>query len=61
MRAPQLHAPPLSLIPFEDLTPEPIVLPPRQAEGGYVRPPITDQTFVPAFYIPESKDKVEDD
>jgi len=45
----------LSLIPFEDLTPEPIVLPPRQAEGGYVRPPITDQTFVPELYIPEGK------
>jgi len=45
----------LSLIPFEDLTPEPIVLPPRQQEGGYVRPPITDQTFVPEFYIPEEK------
>jgi polyphosphate kinase 2 len=53
----------LSLIPFEDLTPEPIILPPRQAEGGYVRPPITDQTFVPAFYVPEAKDKekVDDD
>jgi len=40
----------LSLIPYEDLTPEPIVLPPRQKEIGYVRPPITDQTFVPDFY-----------
>ncbi len=37
----------LSLIPYEDLTPEPIVLPPRQEDKGYVRPPITDQTFVP--------------
>src|ERR1041385_2579590 len=45
----------LSLIPYEDLTPEPIVLPPRQQEGGYVRPPITDQTFVPEVYIPEPK------
>ncbi|HSB01684.1 MAG TPA: polyphosphate kinase 2 [Anaerolineales bacterium] len=45
----------LSLIPFEDLTPEPIVLPPRQPEAGYVRPPITDQTFVPEIYIPEGK------
>ena len=43
----------LSIIPYEDLTPEPIVLPPRQADGGYVRPPITDQTFVPPIYIPE--------
>jgi hypothetical protein len=32
------------------LTPEPIVLPPRQADIGYVRPPITDQTFVPEVY-----------
>lgn len=42
----------LSLIPFEDLTPEPIILPPRQKEQGYVRPPITDQTFVPQIYVP---------
>jgi len=40
----------LSKIPFEDLTPEPIVLPPRQKDQGYVRPPITDQTFVPEIY-----------
>jgi polyphosphate kinase 2 len=40
----------LSLIPYEDLTPEPMVLPPRQSEGGYVRPPLTDQTFVPSVY-----------
>jgi polyphosphate kinase len=45
----------LSLIPYADLTPEPILLPPRQQEGGYVRPPITDQTFVPEVYIPEDK------
>jgi polyphosphate kinase 2 len=40
----------LSLIPYEDLTPEPIVLPPRQSDRGYVRPPKTDQTFVPEVY-----------
>jgi polyphosphate kinase 2 len=40
----------LSLIPYEDLTPEPIELPPRQDIGGYVRPPISDQTFVPNLY-----------
>lgn len=40
----------LSLIPYEDLTPERIELPPRQPDGGYVRPPITDQTFVPEYY-----------
>jgi polyphosphate kinase 2 len=43
----------LSVVPFQDLTPEPLVLPPRQAEGGYVRPPITDQTFVPEIYVAE--------
>lgn len=37
----------LSMIPYEDLTPEPIELPPRQDDKGYVRPPLTDQTFVP--------------
>jgi len=42
----------LSTIEYKDLTPEPIKLPPRQEEEGYVRPPITDQTFVPEFYIP---------
>ncbi len=40
----------LSMVPYEDLTPEPIKLPPRQDEVGYVRPPITDQTFVPEIY-----------
>ena len=40
----------LDLIPYQDLTPEPIVLPPRQDDGGYVRPPMTDQTFVPEVY-----------
>ncbi len=40
----------LGLIPFEDLTPAPIELPPRQAAGGYVRPPLSDQTFVPDEY-----------
>jgi polyphosphate kinase 2 len=40
----------LSLIPYEDLTPEAIVLPPREPDKGYVRPPITDQTFIPEVY-----------
>jgi len=40
----------LSMIPYEDLTPEPIKLPARQKEVGYERPPITDQTFVPEKY-----------
>ncbi len=42
----------LGTIPYQDLTPEPIALPPRQHDGGYVRPPITDQTFVPEVYVP---------
>ncbi|MET0066737.1 MAG: polyphosphate kinase 2 [Candidatus Thiodiazotropha sp.] len=40
----------LSQIPYEDLTPEPIELPHRTDDTGYVRPPITDQTFVPDIY-----------
>jgi hypothetical protein len=40
----------LSLVPYEDLTPEPMELPPRQSGTGYVRPPISDQTFVPDYY-----------
>ncbi|MFH1475052.1 MAG: polyphosphate kinase 2 [Chloroflexota bacterium] len=40
----------LSQIPYEDLTPEPIVLPPRQRDTGYVRPPMSDQTFIPEPY-----------
>ncbi|NLT52761.1 MAG: polyphosphate kinase 2 [Ignavibacteria bacterium] len=41
----------LSLIPYKDVTPEKIILPERQEEDeGYVRPPITDQTFIPEIY-----------
>jgi polyphosphate kinase len=40
----------LSMIPYKDLTPEPISLPPRQDDVGYVRPPMSDQTFVPEKY-----------
>ena len=40
----------LSLIPYEDLTPEPIKLPERVEGVGYVRPPMSDQTFVPDLY-----------
>ncbi|MEA4958953.1 MAG: polyphosphate kinase 2 [Anaerolineaceae bacterium] len=42
----------LSKIPYEDLTPETMVLPPRQEDSGYVRPPMSDQTFVPDYPIP---------
>ncbi len=40
----------LTMIPYEDLTPEEIELPPRQDNEGYVRPPMSDQTFVPEAY-----------
>jgi polyphosphate kinase 2 len=40
----------LSLVPYEDLTPEPIVLPPREPDRGYVRPPMDEQTFIPQVY-----------
>ncbi|MCG3180295.1 MAG: Polyphosphate:ADP phosphotransferase [Phycisphaerae bacterium] len=40
----------LSQFKYKDLTPRPIKLPPRQPDTGYVRPPISDQTFVPAAY-----------
>ena len=40
----------LSLIPYEDLTPKPFKLPPLKQNVAYVRPPITDQTFVPEIY-----------
>ena len=41
----------LSMIPYEDLTPEPIELPERKEGVGYVRPPMSDQTFVPQYYL----------
>jgi len=40
----------LSMIPYEDLTPKPFKLPPLKHEVAYVRPPVTDQTFVPDKY-----------
>ncbi len=40
----------LSKIHYQDLTPETLKLPPRQHDQGYVRPPLSDQTFVPEIY-----------
>ncbi len=40
----------LGMIPYEDLTPPSIELPPRQINQGYIRPPLSDQTFVPEIY-----------
>ncbi|MBC8159285.1 MAG: polyphosphate kinase 2 [Rhodospirillales bacterium] len=39
----------LSIIPYGDLVPDDITLPPRKSGRGYVRPPIDHQTFVPHF------------
>ncbi len=40
----------LSLIPYEEIKNEKIKLPPRQKDGGYIRPPISDQNFVEENY-----------
>jgi polyphosphate kinase 2 len=40
----------LSMIPYEDLTPKPFKLPPLKHDMAYVRPPVSDQTFVPEKY-----------
>ncbi|MDJ0695676.1 polyphosphate kinase 2 [Mastigocoleus sp. MO_188.B34] len=40
----------LSMIPYEDLTPDPIELPPRQKAMDYIRPPMCMQKFVPKKY-----------
>ena len=39
----------LSLIPYRDLTPEPLKLP-KLEKAKYVRPPISEQNFVPEVY-----------
>jgi len=40
----------LSVIPYEDLTPPEMTLPQRDTTKKYVRPPKSDQTFVPEVY-----------
>ncbi len=40
----------LSKVPYEDMTPEPIELPPRKSSGDYCRPPRNEQFFVPNAY-----------
>jgi len=40
----------LHVIPYEDTTPDQIILPPRQVDEGYIRPPIASQHFVPEKY-----------
>jgi len=38
------------MIPYEDLPQEEIVLPERREGRGYMRPPISSQTFIPEKY-----------
>jgi len=40
----------LSKIPYEDIKPKSIKLPPRQEKVGYVRPPLEDQNFIPEIF-----------
>lgn len=40
----------LTMIPYKDLTPEPMSLPPRVENKGYVRPPLSEMTFIPEIY-----------
>ncbi len=40
----------LSLIPYQDLTPEPLKLPSLE-KSKYVRPPMQEQNFVPQVYV----------
>ena len=40
----------LTQVPYRDVAPEPVKLPPRRDDASYVRPPMSDQTFVPEVY-----------
>lgn len=40
----------LSMIPYEDPVNKPIELPARPEPAGYVRPPMTDQNFIPEIF-----------
>ncbi|MCA9401921.1 MAG: polyphosphate kinase 2 [Candidatus Omnitrophica bacterium] len=40
----------LSMVPYKDLTPKPIKLPPRQKDTGYIRPPLEEQNFIEEKY-----------
>jgi polyphosphate kinase 2 len=40
----------LSKIPYIDMTPDPLELPPRKTAHDYVRPPRNEQFFVPQIY-----------
>ena len=46
----------LSKIPYEELPHEPIILPPRKEHPSYVRPPMSEQKFVPDRYCRKRKE-----
>ncbi|HPJ78159.1 MAG TPA: polyphosphate kinase 2 [Prolixibacteraceae bacterium] len=47
----------LSMIPYQDVELPKLELGPRPKQGGYVRPPISEQTFVPDCYIMTEEDR----
>ena len=51
----------LSMIPYEELEYEKPVLPPRQENTGYVRPPIDSQRYVPDYAGKIAKEHLEKD
>jgi len=40
----------LSSVPYEDVMPDPLELPPRDTSKSYVRTPMEEQSFVPIYY-----------
>lgn len=46
----------LRSIPYHDVDVPEVTLPARQSADGYVRPPITDQTFVADLYVREGEE-----
>ncbi len=43
----------LNMIPFKKIPAAKVELPKRIQKTGYVRPPMTTQTFVPEYYVPD--------
>ena len=50
----------LSMIPYKDLTEPPLELPALPDTSVYVRPPITDQTFIPQIYPEKGADQADE-
>lgn len=43
----------LGMIPYGKVPRSKVELPPRDLKTGYVRPPMSTQTFVPEYYVPD--------